>query len=334
MKFLKKGLSIWYNQKTKKLLKQLPIKQLHKLWFDGAGLGEIIWLKKVYSTGSILIDDQDEFGWTALTYAARNGDADIVAWLIEQGVSIKNKQKSFITAVRHGHLAIVQLLYATGDIDINEQDEKGVTPFLIAGNVEILRWLMQVGANLEVKNVYGQSAFLLVAKRRSVDSMKFLYDTDKFAINEIDAEGNNALLLAMLKACCKCRKSKDYIQQLQSLKLLIEAGIDVTCKNNKGTTAFMVAARHNNIEVMELLYATHKVDLDDQDISGCTALMYANHHAEQAVEKLLGWGANSLLKDKEGCTALDRVKIEFKFVKYAEFIQRALQVRALLEQAV
>jgi len=93
-------------------------------------------------------DAEDEYGCTALLYAAQNGSHDIVDLLIksncnkdvvdEVGISVKKINEKFFQhgctalhkATYFGHIKVVKLLLHAGCKYI--QDRKGITPLKVA----------------------------------------------------------------------------------------------------------------------------------------------------------------------------------------------------------
>jgi hypothetical protein len=60
-------------------------------------------------------------------------------------------------AASYGHLELLEYLISKGG-DINIADEDGETPIFTVESVEVARWLVEHGANVDVQNNEGQSA--------------------------------------------------------------------------------------------------------------------------------------------------------------------------------
>lgn len=139
---------------------------------------------------------KDSSGRTALMVAARGGHLDIIKLLIKHGAKIdindKSGQTALYEAMMFGGLESVRALIQVGendeitvpqrytwsdrDIDyldpvlgpntnrsvINHQDENGNTALMDAthyGDLEITRLLLQVGADIDLKDVNGRTAY-------------------------------------------------------------------------------------------------------------------------------------------------------------------------------
>jgi ankyrin repeat protein len=105
----------------------------------------------------------------------------------------------------------------------------------------------------------------------------------------------------------------------RKLKRLLTGGVDPNSSDEDGTTALMAAAFAGQSDaVRELLEAG--ADPNAQDVSGMTALMHcamANGELElgeihpifrEIVQLLLGYGADVLLEDEDGLTAMDHAE--------------------------
>jgi RNA polymerase sigma factor (sigma-70 family) len=151
---------------------------------------DIEWVKKLLKEG-VDVNSRDEEGQTPLFYAARYGDLDILDVLLKRGADLKITSKSgstvldmtfnsgqevrdflihagapldsldeFNAAIRVGDMKSVEHLLQT-DLDINKKDHHGITPLMYAaekGNIEIIKLLLEEGANTEVKDSKGKSA--------------------------------------------------------------------------------------------------------------------------------------------------------------------------------
>jgi ankyrin repeat protein len=97
--------------------------------------------------------------------------------------------------------------------------------------------------------------------------------------------------------------------QLDWAKRLIERGADV---NQKGWTPLHYAATKGNIDIMRLLIENHAY-LDAESPNGTTPLMMAAYYSSpNAVKLMLEEGADPLLKNQDGQTALDMALVKDK----------------------
>jgi rhodanese-related sulfurtransferase len=86
---------------------------------------------------------------------------------------------------------------------------------------------------------------------------------------------------------------------------LLQAGADLHATNIDGNNALWMACVGESIETMDVLIRAG-IDMNHQNDNGATCLMYAASTGKHAVvEKLLNSGANSLLKTLDDFSALD-----------------------------
>ena len=92
---------------------------LSQALFSAAAYGRLSEVQHLITTGAD-IDVWDRHGCTALTYAARWGQTDIVNFLLAQGARIEPDPHNplyispLTAAISHGHFAIAQLLIEKG----------------------------------------------------------------------------------------------------------------------------------------------------------------------------------------------------------------------------
>jgi ankyrin repeat protein len=91
---------------------------------------------------------------------------------------------------------------------------------------------------------------------------------------------------------------------LDIAKVLLEAGVDVNA-TNRYSTPLTSAAYQDNRDLVALLLAQRKININVQDVDGYTALMWASEHGSlDLVELLVSTGANPNLKNNRGETAI------------------------------
>ncbi|KAL5344358.1 hypothetical protein ACLOAV_010616 [Pseudogymnoascus australis] len=109
------------------------------------------------------VDKQDENGYTALHWAARNGHDDAVRELIELDATIDKRCNKGGTAFRYAasqvHEGVVQRLVSHG-ADVNAKDRNGWTTLLISVGAKddaVMRLLLQLHADLNITNAEGRT---------------------------------------------------------------------------------------------------------------------------------------------------------------------------------
>lgn len=100
---------------------------------------------------------------TRLMVASQTGHADIVEKLLANGVNpnaVNGTNSALITAIRNRKLAVAKVLLSHG-ADANLDASTGVTPLTWAvrtGDLELVKTLVQSGANPDRRNANGKTA--------------------------------------------------------------------------------------------------------------------------------------------------------------------------------
>ena len=150
----------------------------------------------------------------------------------------------FINAVRLGDIARVRdLLADRANIDINSQDDRGMTALMYAtqsAHINIIPLLIAANANVNLRDNHGMTALLISVALHTIQD------------------------------------------QEQILPLLINARADINLTNNNGFTALMYAARNGHQSIVTLLLANH-ANIFAVNNQGFTALHQANSNQHPAI---------------------------------------------------
>ncbi len=128
------------------------------------------------------VDALDPEGRTALFYAVRDGDTEIVFELLRSGANVNVRDKAHKTPLHFGarayQPAAVDLLLKAG-AQVDAQDANGNTPlsdavFESRGRGAVIRALLARGADKKLKNNYGVSPDDLAESISNYDVRMFL----------------------------------------------------------------------------------------------------------------------------------------------------------------
>lgn len=255
--------------------------------------------KRIVGKGSRDIDVQTLF-WQACKQA-HLAMIELLLALGQIDVNLKNNlgYTPLLLAANNGHEAMGKLLLATGQVDVNLTDDSGYTPLLAAATrghealVKLLLATSQVDVNL--KNMFGYTPLSAAATNGHEAVVKLLLTTAQVDVNSKDHYGYTPLLAAAMHG------------HKAVVKLLLATSqVDVNSKHDNGDTPLSLAAFCGHKAVVELLLATGQVDINSKDYKGITPLLLATEQGHKDVVKLLlATGQVDInLKDNRGRTPL------------------------------
>ena len=230
-------------------------------------------LVKLLINHGAVINTSDDRKRTGFSYACQEGHFEIVTLLIELGVSIDDKCQSGFTplmyACHYGHIEIVKLLLKSG-VNMEEKNNAGQTAFLLAvniGNKKLVELLIEFGVNIhetlhipwwytdtypyQDDEIVAENPLKTACSLGHIDVIKLLIQSNA-DINVKDTRNETILHRMLEKNDRIIGKNRKFIPILE---ILIEEGIDLESKNNRGESAFYVAAdgRHPHLEIMVIL---------------------------------------------------------------------------------
>jgi ankyrin repeat protein len=148
------------------------------LIYDAAVGGEFEKVQMIVSQNPQAVNEKDEYGFTALHGLAGEEYYDIVQVLIEHGADVNAKNDDGITPL---HLAawpeMAEFLIANG-ADLEARAHGGDTPLMVlaaeADSEDVMKALLEAGADVNARNNQGQSAYDIAESREETDKMELL----------------------------------------------------------------------------------------------------------------------------------------------------------------
>ena len=150
--------------------------------------------------------------------------------------------------------------------------------------------LIQRGFDPNTPDPKGQFGLYLALREPSLKVAKLLIETPKLKIDARNPVDESPLMMAALKG------------HTELVQLLIDKGADV---NKTGWAPLHYAASFGHLQIMQMLLDAHAY-IDAESPNGSTPLMMAAQYGTaSAVKLLLEGGADPLVKNQLGLTAID-----------------------------
>ncbi len=178
---------------------------------------------------------------TALHEAVVVDNIEIAKFLIESGASLDIGHSPIEKAVSQGKLSFLDLFVGLG-IDINKRDSNGnaLMHYVDENNnpIKIIQWLLDRGANLNVRDDYEQTPLHLATRYERDEVAKALLDRGA-NLNVQDDFGFTPLHYAA--------RNCNY----EIVKVLLELGADANIKDNKNKKPFRYATDSELIKLLK-----------------------------------------------------------------------------------
>lgn len=156
-------------------------------------------------------------------------------------------------AISKNDIDLLRLLL-TLSIDINFKGEKGETVLMCAAQnrwcKEIIKILLDAGANVNIQDNFGRTAldFAVNAYNGNIEIIKLILDCKI----DIDSQDNFQVLKRAIRKGCFEDDSR-YAEIMQTVQLLIDAGININAKNIQGDTILIDAVKWSDKEIVKML---------------------------------------------------------------------------------
>ncbi|XP_072480456.1 ankyrin repeat domain-containing protein 17 isoform X6 [Notamacropus eugenii] len=193
------------------------------------------------------VNAQSSTGNTALTYACAGGYVDVVKVLLESGASIEDHNENGHTPLMEagsaGHVQVARLLLENGagiNTHSNEFKESALTLACYKGHLEMVRFLLEAGADQEHKTDEMHTALMEACMDGHVEVARLLLDSGA----QVNMPADSFESPLTLAACGG---------HVELAALLIERGANLEEVNDEGYTPLMEAAREGHEEMVALL---------------------------------------------------------------------------------
>lgn len=229
------------------------------------------------------VDAVDSSGSSALSLSALEGHVWVVSKLLDANANLELRDARGRTNLLHasagGHAIVVQKLIDAG-ADVNARDSEQNSALILAaanGHASVVQLLLQSGADPDTTNADGETA-MAAAQANSHSSVAQ-------ALGEV-TETQQQFFRAVVYGNTDCvRRCMDrYLH----------------ARGSRGCSPVLVAAQHNQFEILKLL-VFRGANIHDRDDSGWTALHFSAQTGNvKTIEFLLAQGADPSLADENG----------------------------------
>ncbi len=199
------------------------------------------------SKGASINEKNGPSGLTALYQACFSGSLDIAKVLVNAGADVNLKSTEGLTplfiAVQKNHKPVVKYLLSKGARIDEKSEEYGRTALYIAcvESLDIVKMLVDAGADVNLKSNMGIAPLFVAVRSKHILIAKYLLSKGA-RINEKNGKNGET---ALYQAC--------FGGSLDIVKVLIDAGADVTITNAQGKTPLDVAIENNHQEIVHYL---------------------------------------------------------------------------------
>ncbi len=235
---------------------------------------------------------------TALIAAAGKGRANMVSYLIANGADVNAKSNfdnAISAACMNGNYSTVQILIKN-HVDVNYQASPYGTPLMLAsknGNAKIVSLLVKNGADVNTKIApTGTTALMLASREGNIEAAKILIEKGA----KVDAKNVNGFT-----ALSYSIKNQKYT----TAELLINSGANIQAIDNATTVPFLEACADGNKDFLNFMIKKG-VNIKTSAYEKVPLLIWTvKNKYDSAAEVLIEHGANIVIEDAQGKTALD-----------------------------
>lgn len=194
------------------------------------------------------------------------------------GKTKTNTIKAINIAAETGDKVTLQQLLKEKNLDLNGQDEAGMTPLMSAalgGQVDIVKQLLVRKVNLEVKNIAGDTALAVAITNDQLGASRALINAGANVDLVVAGDEGDTLFIRAANSDSQIaemifKKNKSVLNKPNklgetalmqsvrfgnnaSVKMLLALGADKKIKNQAGLSALEIAKQSHNEEAIRLL---------------------------------------------------------------------------------
>ncbi|RKK21198.1 hypothetical protein BFJ67_g17408, partial [Fusarium oxysporum f. sp. cepae] len=228
---------------------------------------------------------------TPISWACEEGHLAIAAFILDQGAQVIVDE--LVRFVKNGNIEVVKMLLEKG-ANPRTADNYGSTPLHLVsqnGHLEIAKMLLEKGANARAATKNGWTPLHLASKNGHLETARILLEKGADAA-AADNDGWTPLHDASRNG------------HLEIAKILLDNRADTAAANNDGWTPLHDASRKGHLEITKILL-DNRADTAATNHDGSTPLHYASGNGHPEITKiLLDKGADTAAANNDGSTPL------------------------------
>ena len=248
---------------------------------------------------------------TTPLHASKN--SQITKLLIDAGADVHSVDLYGRQPLHFAKDAEMTRLLIEAGAEVNSKDNEGWTPLHFAKNTKIAEVLIEAGANIHARTKTGEELWLdlrSIGYKRNYILVETLEDEDfDSELTERDELTEQEEELTEKTITFENKNQGIYkgetplffaVKDSHYVKLLIDAGVDVNIRSDKGLSPLHFAAYFGNLKSVKFLIEAG-AELNVKDQNGLTPLHQASNQGRlKVMDFLIQAGANIFAQDHEG----------------------------------
>lgn len=208
-----------------------------------------------------------------------------------------NMANFFTNACFMGDIETVKKLIPLVNIEGDFYGGTGLTLASSKGHIEIIKLLLERGADINKVNSFDENAIMCACKNGHLDVVNYLI-LKGADVNHTNYGGETALL-----ATCRYEIVEDTTEKIDRyikiIKLLLVNGANINHVNENGYTALMLACQRGNKEIAKLLIL-NGCDVNCRNSKGISSFILSFNDKSNDIAKLILSTDYNYNQDKEG----------------------------------
>lgn len=208
----------------------------------------------------------------------------------QKGVQVDNQQpiSPLYLAAQQGNIEILESIFKADNSPVDSHTFGGATPLLAAvkhGHLEAAQFLIQKGANVNIKDDSGQTPLWAAAHNGDLDMLKCLLS--HHANPNMMGQGQQTPFYAAAK-----NGHLDILKELSQPKYKVDVNTPCSCEDDR--TPLLIAIENYHINCSNLMMDLPSIDLDlaSKSLNTCPLKACIDNNWFTLVDKCLSKGAN------------------------------------------